>query len=339
MTRTTRVLLVILALGLGALALGGATLSYLATPFGSPGGEPIVVSVPSGASAKQVATLLESKGVVSKAWAFAWFLRLSGSQNQLKAGEYAFSLPLSPTAIARKLSRGEMNLVSVTIPEGLTLAETAKAIASSGLAQERELIRVFGTAALVRDLDPAARDLEGYLFPETYRFAKGVSVDSIAKTIVDTFRQRFVQPEAGAIAGSGRTMRQLVTIASLVEKETAVGEERARIAGVIADRLAINMPLQIDPTVIYARKLAGTWDGDIKRADLAWNHPYNTYVHRGLPPGPVASAGLAALQAALAPQRTGALYYVSRGDGTHEFSKTLADHSRAVRRYVLQRGR
>ncbi len=339
MTRTTRLLLVILALGIAALGLGAASLSYLAKPFGSPNREPIVVSVPTGANAKEVSSLLEAKGVVSQAWAFAWFLRLSGAQNQLKAGEYAFTLPLSPATVARMLSRGEMNLVSVTVPEGLTLDETAKAIAASGLATERELIAEFRNAAPIRDLDPSARDLEGYLFPETYRFAKGVSANSITKTMVETFRQRFARPQAGAVAGSGRTLRQLVTIASLVEKETAVGEERDRIAGVIVDRLAINMPLQIDPTIIYARKLAGTWDGDIKRADLTWDHPYNTYVRRGLPPGPVASAGLAALSAALAPRRTGALYYVSRGDGTHEFSKTLAEHARAVRRYVLRRSR
>lgn len=333
MSRGLWIVVLLLIAFVAALMVGGAALSFLARPYGNPGGEPVLVVIPAGVTANEVAELLEQRGLVARGWAFSWFLRLSGAERRIKAGEYAFTPPLAPADIARKLSRGEMNLVAVTIPEGLTVDETAAAIAAGGLSDLESLRRAFRDPAPIADLDPLARDLEGYLYPETYRFVRGVEAGRIARTLVGAFRSRFAQPEAGTIAACGRPLRELVTIASLVEKETAVGEERGLIAGVITQRLSIGMLLQIDPTIIYARKLAGTWDGDIRRRDLSWDHPYNTYTRRGLPPGPIASPGLDALRAALAPVRSGALYYVARGDGRHVFSRTLREHSAAVRAY------
>lgn len=333
MSHLQRLLLALLLLALLLLGIGLAALRFAATPFGTARAEPIQVTIPPGHSANQVATLLAQKGVVSQAWAFGWLLRFSGVDAKLKAGDYLFTLPQSPLDVARALSRGALEQTNVTIPEGLTVAETVDVIAAAGLGKKDELLAAFRDTQSIEDLDSGASDLEGYLFPETYRFVPGVPATSIAKTLVTTFRERFADKQRAAVQASGRSLRELVTIASLVEKETAAASERPQVAGVVVERLARGMKLQIDPTIIFARKLVGNWDGNIRRVDLVWDHPYNTYVRTGLPPGPIASPGLAALQAALHPLKTGALYYVSRGDGTHVFSTSLAEHNRAVNRF------
>lgn len=337
MSRTLQAVIVLLVIAVLVLLAGAAFLSQLSQPYGQASVEPVIVTIPTGASGRQIAQQLESAGLIRSARWFAWFLRFSGGGTELKAGEYAFRPPLSPVEIARILARGEMNLVSVTIPEGLTLDETSAAIAASGLAERAQLDRAFRDPKLVADLDPQAKDLEGYLFPETYRFAKGVTAQQVTETLVTTFRVRFehVLSQARQSGLVPRAVRELVTIGSLVEKETSVPEERRLVAGVIEERLSRKMLLQIDPTVIYARKLAGNWDGNIRKVDLSWDHAYNTYVRGGLPPGPIASPGLGALQAAVTPDRKGWLYYCSTGQGKHVFSATYAEHLRAVRRYQL----
>ncbi len=310
--------------------------AYLQSPQGE-AREPVLVRIPAGTSARQVGEILDREGIVRPGWLFARVLRVSGVHRELKAGDYSFEPPLAPIQVVRILHEGRVATIPITLQEGLTLAEAASVLAAAGVAGENALLDAFADPSRVADIDAEAADLEGYLFPETYRFARDTDPGQVAASLVAEFRRRFLDPHAEEIAASPLSMRDLVTLASLVEKETGAAGERGRIAGVFAERLERGMLMQCDPTIIYGLKQVGRWDGDIRRADLVWDHPYNTYVHPGLPPGPIASPGLAALLAALRPERTGELYFVARGDGSHVFSRTLTEHNRNVRRYQLGR--
>ncbi|RMG44513.1 MAG: endolytic transglycosylase MltG [Acidobacteria bacterium] len=320
-----------------AAAAAAAAALFSARPQGGPPGAVVGVEIPAGSSAREVAARLAEAGVSRPAWLVSALMRISGVSRRVKAGRYAFELPVAPAEVLRALARGRVATFPVTVPEGLTVEEVAKLLAREGFADEEALLEAFRDPRPIRDLAPAAETLEGYLFPETYRFPKPYDARRIAAEMVATFRTRFAEPHAAEIAASKLSLHEIVTLASLVEKETAVAEERPLIAGVYLERLERGMRLQCDPTVIYALKRAGKWDGNIRRADLRRDDPYNTYVRVGLPPGPIASPGLDALIAALNPVRSGALYFVSRGDGTHVFSRTLAEHNRAVRRFLSRR--
>jgi len=338
-----RVLALAAALALLALALAGLGAwlrwrSFLETAAGPAAGRPVVVAVRTGATAREVARQLARDGVVTSASLFELFLRAEGAEAAVQAGEHRFDRPLRPAEVLEELRHAAAPEVEVTLLEGWTRMQVAAALAAAGVADETALRAAFDDPAPVRDLDPRARDLEGYLFPDTYRFRPGTPARAVALLLVENFRRRFAGPFDGPLRASGRPLRDVVTLASIVERETGGADERPRVAGVFVDRLARGMPLQSDPTVIYARERAGTWDGNLTRADLERDDPYNTYTRGGLPPGPIGSPGLASLRAVLEPQRTGALYFVARGDGTHQFSRTLAEHNRAVRRYQV-RGR
>jgi UPF0755 protein len=285
-----------------------------------------------------VARQLARDGIVSSARLFELFLRVEQAAAAVQAGEHRFERALRPAEVLEELRVAQAPDLEVTLLEGWTRMQVAAALAAAGVADGAALGAAFADPAPVRDLDPAARDLEGYLVPDTYRFRPGAAPREVAALLVANFRRRFAEPYAAAVRGSGRPLHEVVTLASIVERETGGASERPQVAGVFLDRLARGMPLQSDPTVIYARERAGAWDGNLTRADLERDDPYNTYRRGGLPPGPIGSPGLAALRAVLEPERTGALYFVARGDGTHQFSRTLAEHNRAVRRYQL-RGR
>jgi UPF0755 protein len=218
---------------------------------------------------------------------------------------------------------------TLTIIEGLTLEEIADQLAHQGFGRREVFLDLMRSPRLIADLDPDAPDLEGYLFPETYSFAVGASEKEIVETLVKTFRKRFERDVRPRITG-GRTVRQVVTLASIVEKEAKAPQDRPLIAAVYKNRLDRRIGLAADPTVIYALKKAGRWDGNIRREDLQIDSPYNTYRYAGLPPGPICSPGLASLAAAAAPADVPYLYFVSRNDGTHVFASTLAEHNRNV---------
>lgn len=296
-------------------------------------GERTVVVEP-GDRASDVARHLEASGLIRSERLFAALLRLTGADRRLQPGEYAFEGGERPLELIHELVAGRVVTVEVTVPEGLTLEETAEVLVGQGVGPEEALLAAFRDPGPIADIDPGASDLEGYLFPETYRLRKPVAPQRVAEVMVGTFRKRFFGPHRSQIERSPRSLRELVTLASLVEKETAVADEKPRIAGVFASRLDKGMRLQCDPTIVYGLKQEGRWDGNIRRRDLSWPHPYNTYVHDGLPPGPIASPGLAALEAALSPERTGDLYFVARGDGRHSFSRTFAEHRRKVREFL-----
>jgi UPF0755 protein len=230
-----------------------------------------------------------------------------------------------------KLVRGDIVTYPVTIVEGLSLFETAEALAAADFGDFSVFLAAMQSPDLIADLDPDATDLEGYLFPDTYHFARGTTEEQIVTTMVTTFRRLFEDSVVPLGApGDERPAREIVSLAAIVEKEAQLDAEREVIAGVYAHRLRRGMPLQADPTVIYALTMAGTYDGNLRRDDLRFDSPYNTYVYPGLPPGPIASPGLASLQAAASPADVPFLYFVSRNDGSHVFAKTLREHNRNV---------
>ncbi len=294
------------------------------------------VTIEPGTGAGRILEQLEAAGVLPDARLARAYLVYGLGDPALKAGEYLFDRPSSPLEVLDKLIRGAVVTYPVVLVEGRTLEETAETLAGKGFGDAETFRLEMGRADLIADLDPQAEDLEGYLFPDTYHFARGTPESEIVGTLVRTFRRRF-ETEVAPLAASGSlTVRELVTLASIVEKEARLDSERALIAGVYTNRLEIGMALYADPTVIYALRRLGRWDGNLRRADLKIDSPYNTYRYPGLPPGPICSPGLASLVAAAAPAGSRYLYFVSRNDGSHVFAETLRDHNRNVTRWQKQ---
>ena len=287
-----------------------------------------------GESAGEILRRLESAGRIRSALLARAYLRWGLGAPNLKAGEYELASGLSLDEILGKLRRGEIRTVAVTLVEGLTVDETAQAFAAAGLGDPGRLRAEFASPRRIADLDPAAGHLEGYLFPDTYRFARGAGEAEIADTLVATFRRQYETRVRDLRAVDDlRPLRELVILASLVEKEAKLDAERPLIAAVYANRLRRGIGLYADPTIIHALKLLGRWNGNLTRNDLRMESPWNTYRVPGLPPGPICSAGLASLEAAARPAEVTFLYFVSRNDGSHVFADTLAEHNRNVERW------
>ncbi len=299
-------------------------------PYRAYSGDRYVTVIEEGRGARQILLQLEEDGVIEDAFWTRLYLSRVLDDPSLKAGEYAFDEPMAATAVLDKLIRGEILTHPVTVIEGLDLFETASHLAAAGFGDEAEFRRLMESPELVRELDPEATNLEGYLFPDTYSFARGTSEAEIVAKMVGTFRDKLAAAAPPTDAEDALTVRQLVTLASIVEKETSLDEERPMVAGVYSNRLRRGMGLYADPTVIYGLKLEGSWDGNLRRRDLETETPYNTYKIAGLPPGPICSPGQASLAAAASPADVPYLYFVSRNDGSHVFSRTLAEHNRNV---------
>lgn len=344
------VALLVVAAALGAL--GWWAWETLHRPVEPPGGEARVAVEP-GLGATAILERLEETGVIRDALLARLYLEYYLDRPALQAGEFAFTGPLTTPEALDRLIRGEVVTYPVTVIEGQTLEETAAVLALEGLGDRSRLLALMGDPAPIADLDPEAEDLEGYLFPDTYHFPRATPEEEIVETLVETFRRRFreeVRPllearerqmeiAAGKSTDPGKeapelpTVREVVTLASVVEKEARLDQERPVIAGVYQNRLERGIALYADPTVIYALKRLGRWDGNLRRDDLQIDSPYNTYRYPGLPPGPIASPGLASLQAAAAPADVPYLYFVSRNDGSHVFATTLREHNRNVERW------
>ncbi len=292
---------------------------------------PATVEVPVGATARTILADLARRELIADAWLARAYLVYVLGDPPLKAGEYSFAGPAPLRVTLEKLIRGEVVTHPVTIPEGLTLEETAALLAEQGFGDLAGLRAAMADPRPIADWDPAAADLEGYLFPDTYSFARGTDSAAIVQALVATFRARWeTHVQLLAAAAAGPSPREIVTLASIVEKEARHDDERSLIAGVYANRLRQGIALYADPTIIYGLKRAGRWDGDLTRAHLAEQSPFNTYRVSGLPPTPICSPGLASLRAAAAPAAVPYLYFVSRNDGTHAFAETLAEHNRNV---------
>ncbi len=284
-----------------------------------------------GYSTRRIAAELKNAGVIRSERVF-WLWHLLHPKPTLKAGEYLFEREGTLPQVYRRIARGDIYFHVVTIPEGYTIFDIAKAMEDAGLGPAADFLQVAETQIqLISDLAPDAKSLEGYLFPNTYQFTRTQSLEEMAGEMVHQFRQ--VAQQIGLTAGVNSDIPRVVTMASIVEKETAVPEERPRVASVYYNRLAQDMALDADPSVIYAELLAGTYQGRLHHADLAVHSPYNTYRFPGLPPGPIGNPGKSALEAALHPDSTKFLYFVSDGNGRHRFARSLEEHNRNVAAY------
>jgi len=331
-----RVAWFLVAVGFVAGAAGLWLRSHLHAPFKAFAGEEVFVDLPPGTSVQGIAERLADAGVVPDAVTFRVAARLMGSARRLQAGEYRFAAPASPYDIVARLVRGDVYSHAITFPEGLTIREMADIFEKGGLGTAEDFVRAAADTSAVRAIDAGAPTLEGYLFPDTYSWSRQATAGDAVAAMVARFTQAFDSSVRAAAEADGLTARQVVTLASIIEKETASAAERPLISAVYRNRLRIGMPLQCDPTVIYALMRAGRWKGNLTRQDLQIDSPYNTYRYRGLPPGPVAAPGHASLVAAVEPASVPYLYFVSRNDGTHVFASTLAEHSRNVAKWQVQ---
>ena len=264
------------------------------------------------------------------------YLKLTGRTRGLKAGEYSFTRPMSPGEVFDRLVAGDVYYHRVTILEGQRSDEIFAQFARSGFGSEDDFLEAFRDVSLIADLDDEAVDLEGYLFPDTYSMQKGTAPKAIVAMMVARFREVFEPSWIDAARQRDMTVRQAVTLASLVERETAHNEENPLVASVFHNRLRRGMRLQCDPTVIYALAMRDAFDGNIRKEDLRIDSRYNTYRYFGLPPGPIGNPGSAALRAAVMPADTAYLYFVSMNNGRHFFSTNLKDHNRAVYQYQVK---
>ena len=330
-------LLVFLLLLLIAAGAGAAVLySRVNQPYRGYDGAEQFVEIAPGNGSLGIGERLVASGVIRDMLTYRTALWMSRQGRHLKAGEYRFDRAMTPFEIIDKLARGDVFVINVTFPEGLTFAEMAKIFETHGLGTAASFIQAARDPAPIHELDPAAKDLEGYLFPETYALPRHTDAAKLTRLMVARF-EKVLTPELRQAAVARKlTVRQAVTLASIVEKETAKADERPLVAAVYTTRLRVGMPLQCDPTVIYGLVKAGRYDGNIHKDDLSFDSPYNTYRYPGLPPGPIASPGRASIEAAVHPADADFVYFVSRNDGSHEFARTLEEHNRNVQKYQVQ---
>lgn len=308
------------------LVAAGLVVHLLYVPAG-PSTEQFILLKP-GSPARRIARDLKDAGLIRSEWAF---LALhSWKVKTLKAGEYRFDHPANAFEVYDRIARGDIFAHTVTIPEGYNMFEVATLMEQAGLGPRADFLKVAKDTSLIADLDPHAKSLEGYLFPDTYEFTRTQTMRDMVAVMVRRFRQNAQQI---GLAPTTADVHRTVTMASIVEKETSVPEERPVVAGVYYNRLEKNVALGADPTVVYASLLIGKYDGVIHVSDLQLDSPYNTYKVAGMPPGPIANPGRAALEAAMHPAKTDFLYFVSDNQGHHRFAATGAEHARNVDAY------
>jgi UPF0755 protein len=323
----------LLILILSTLAIWTAcdVVEYANTAGSSQSGEALISVLPRQ-QLKTTAGILYRSGIISAPTYFYLYARGAGYDRRIQAGEYLFSSAMTPKQILEMMAGGKIYLYKITIPEGYNLKEIAAVFAGAGLVSESQLLHAAKDPQLCRNLKIEADSAEGYLFPDTYFFPKGVSAEKILSTMIQRFRQVFTSELAQQAEKAGLSIHQAVTLASIIEKETGTDSERALVSSVFHNRLKRRMRLESDPTVIYG---IDHFDGNITRRHLTTPTPYNTYTRQGLPPGPIASPGAKSLLAAVNPAQSDYLFFVSRQDKTHQFSRTWDEHLQAVSRYQL----
>jgi UPF0755 protein len=309
---------------------------YMHAPLAPQHSEPQRLVIAPGDNFAAITEKLEEAGLVDERLKFEVLARWKGYERSLKAGEYRLAPSLTPLELLVTLNKGLVVLYPVTIPEGFNIRQVASRVEKAGLSDHETFLSAATDPALARELEIPADTVEGYLFPDTYSFARGADAEKIIRTMTAQLRSNFPGEWEKRAEALGLSIHEVITLASIIEKETGVAHERPLIASVFHNRLAKNMRLQTDPTVIYGIK---DFDGNLTRHHLEEMTPYNTYRIRGLPPGPIANPGLASIRAALYPAETDYYYFVAKPDRTHQFSATLAEHNRAVRKYQLSSGR
>lgn len=325
---------ILISISLCGLALFILNLRHYAEQPGGQAPQKVMITIPAGQPLKTTAEALSKNGIITSPFKFNMIARLKGYDKRLKAGEYALSATMAPIQIMEKLVKGEVELYKLTVPEGLNIYQIADLVAQAGFAQNSSFIEAATDADLARKNSIPAETFEGYLFPETYYFPKKVSIETIISTMVKRFWKIFNSAWKERADQLGFSIHQIVTLASVIEKETGASFERPIISSVFHNRLKRKMRLESDPTVIYGLK---NFDGNLKRTHLETSTPYNTYKISGLPVGPIANPGAKSLEAALYPADTKFIYFVSKKNKTHQFSTNLKDHNQAVRKYQLRR--
>jgi UPF0755 protein len=335
-----RKLLPIAVVVIGLLAAAAAVAAWLGwkqlhEPYQGYTGPEQFVTIRQGASSSEIGRQLATAQVVRDPGLFRAALWWTGRGRSLKAGEYRFDHALTPLEVLDVLARGDVYTLRLTFPEGLSIDEMAKLYESHGFGKGSDFVAAARNVKRIRDLDGKASDLEGYLFPETYSLPRQIPAARLVDLMVDRFLAVYDDKMRARASAGGLTTRQALTLASLIEKETGTPEERPLVAAVYRNRMKIGMPMQADPTVVYALSKAHRYDGNIRREDLSLDSPYNTYRYPGLPPGPIAAPGKASLEAALMPADVPYLYFVSRNDGSHVFARTLDEHNANVRKFQI----
>jgi UPF0755 protein len=312
---------------LAGLAVAGYLVYVLDAPYAAFGKE-VFVDVPRGASAVQIGEILQKAGVIRNQWGFR-VARLVHRGRKLQAGEYRFGKPAAVIDVYERIARGDVFFIEFAVPEGKNIFDIGALAESTGLMKAPDFVAAARDPALIRDLDAQAPTLEGYLFPSTYRANHHTTPESLCRMMTARFREVWRKLD------TQQDVHRLVTLASLVEKEGKLAEDRPKIAQVFKKRLQIGMKLDCDPTTIYAALLAGRYRGVIHKSDLESESPYNTYRHTGLPPGPIANPGMASMQAVLHPSDTAYLFFVAKPDGSggHTFSESAAAHEVAAAKY------
>ncbi len=321
-----------LALLLGFLLFAGLFLLYrrLEHPSAPAGPGEAVLVFPFGTSTSEIFRQLAAEGVVTPAWlAEAWY-RLAESATPLQAGEYRFARPTALSEVIARMARGDVVRHTIVVPEGLTAEETFELFWSRGISRPEAFARAFTNPDLISSIARGAPNLEGFLFPDTYVVTRSTSARQIVESMLANFRRHFTPEMRERAAAMDLSLREAVTLASIVQKETALAREAPVIAGVYWNRLKRKMRLQADPTVTYALKRDGRWTGTLYRSDYGYKSIFNTYLYGGLPPGPICSPGAAALKAAVNPAKNDFLYFVADRSGGHTFSKTFQEHLDAI---------
>jgi len=336
MTMRRLVVLVVLAAITAGIWAGWRQFAKLEAPYKGFAGDEQFVEVPGGLGPQAIGRLLVDAGVVCDLPTWRLAVWRSGKATALRAGEYRFTGAIAPAAVVGRLARGDVYLRTVTFPEGLTIRQMAAIYERAGFGAGEDFAAAAADASLASAFDPAARNLEGYLFPDTYALPRRTSAPELVRRMVERFESVMTPGLRQAAAAAGLSVREAVTLASLVEKETAAPDERPLVSAVYHNRLRQRIGLQCDPTVIYALELRGRFNGNLTRADLAIDSPYNTYRYRGLPPGPIAAPGRLSLEAAVRPAPVDYVYFVSRNDGSHAFASSLAEHNRNVQKYQVE---
>ncbi len=308
---------------------------YLVCLFSPPGDGTVVrdISFPPGSGIRKLADELKAGGVIRSSWHFVLLTRLRGQAHKLKAGEYCFNAGMRPAQILKKLSTGDVDYRKFSMPEGYSIYQAAELLEQKGLFEKDEFLKKCRDADLLSSLGLNHQSVEGYLYPSTYNLTRGSNEEQLITQMVSQFNKKYAELSKTIGEAAGMSRNEIVTLASVIEKEAVSPEEKPLISSVFHNRLRLGMPLQSDPTAVYGVR---AYSGKVTKADILRPSPYNTYLNRGLPPGPIGNPGKDAIQAAMNPSRTDYIYFVARQDGTHQFSRTLDEHNRAVDRYLKQ---
>ena len=315
------------------ISLAAFLVWYLLCLFVPPGNGALVrdISFPAGSGIRGLSAQLKAGGIIRSSWHFILLTRLRGQAHRLKAGDYRFNDGMTPAAVLAKIVAGDVDFRKFSLPEGYSIFQAAELLEQKGYFKRQEFLDACREPEVLAKYGIAAESVEGYLYPATYNLSRNGNARQFISQMVEQFMRRYEEVKASEKASSGLSRHQIVTLASLIEKEAVSSEEKPLISSVFHNRLRIGMPLQSDPTAVYGVR---AFAGKVSKADIERHSPYNTYLIKGLPPGPIGNPGSDALHAALNPAASGYLYFVARQDGTHHFSRTLDEHNRAVVRYL-----